>query len=110
MRALLLPLLLLPLVLLALTRDVLGDDDFARAQNAAHTFFDKHGGASGSGHTNNWAVLVCASRYWFNYRVSTLLQASRSCILTIPRCACSTWRTRSGCAYAHEMGATAALT
>lgn len=21
-------------------------------------------------HTNNWAVLVCASRYWFNYRVS----------------------------------------
>lgn len=20
-------------------------------------------------HTNNWAVLVCASRYWFNYRV-----------------------------------------
>jgi phosphatidylinositol glycan class K len=21
------------------------------------------------GHTNNWAVLVCASRYWFNYRV-----------------------------------------
>ncbi|KAG8867905.1 glycosylphosphatidylinositol anchor biosynthesis [Serendipita sp. 405] len=22
----------------------------------------------GSGHTNNWAVLVCSSRYWFNYR------------------------------------------
>ncbi|OCH91990.1 hypothetical protein OBBRIDRAFT_774258 [Obba rivulosa] len=22
----------------------------------------------GSAHTNNWAVLVCASRYWFNYR------------------------------------------
>jgi glycosylphosphatidylinositol transamidase (GPIT) subunit GPI8 len=21
------------------------------------------------GHTNNWAVLVCTSRYWFNYRV-----------------------------------------
>ena len=20
-------------------------------------------------HTNNWAVLVCTSRYWFNYRV-----------------------------------------
>lgn len=20
-------------------------------------------------HTNNWAVLVCSSRYWFNYRV-----------------------------------------
>jgi phosphatidylinositol glycan class K len=24
--------------------------------------------ASESSHTNNWAVLVCASRYWFNYR------------------------------------------
>lgn len=23
-------------------------------------------------HTNNWAVLVCTSRYWFNYRVSRL--------------------------------------
>ena len=32
-------------------------------------FFEKHGG-SGSAHTNNWAVLVCSSRYWFNYRVS----------------------------------------
>lgn len=21
-----------------------------------------------TGHTNNWAVLVCTSRYWFNYR------------------------------------------
>ncbi|KAH7926147.1 hypothetical protein BV22DRAFT_1033165 [Leucogyrophana mollusca] len=29
-------------------------------------FFGRH--ESGSGHTNNWAVLVCASRYWFNYR------------------------------------------
>ncbi|RSH95338.1 hypothetical protein EHS25_000425 [Saitozyma podzolica] len=25
-------------------------------------------GATGGRHTNNWAVLVCASRYWFNYR------------------------------------------
>jgi hypothetical protein len=25
------------------------------------------GGHSG-GHTNNWAVLVCTSRFWFNYR------------------------------------------
>ena len=24
-------------------------------------------------HTNNWAVLVCTSRYWFNYRVSKCL-------------------------------------
>ncbi|KAF8518390.1 peptidase C13 family-domain-containing protein [Hysterangium stoloniferum] len=29
-------------------------------------FFEK--AESASGHTNNWAVLVCASRYWFNYR------------------------------------------
>ncbi|TFK68327.1 hypothetical protein BDN72DRAFT_841901 [Pluteus cervinus] len=38
---------------------------------------DAHGHGSGSGqgdgkvtstHTNNWAVLVCSSRYWFNYR------------------------------------------
>ncbi|KAM5545767.1 hypothetical protein V8D89_000805 [Ganoderma adspersum] len=27
-------------------------------------FFNRQG----SSHTNNWAVLVCASRYWFNYR------------------------------------------
>ncbi|KAF9428696.1 glycosylphosphatidylinositol anchor biosynthesis [Podila epigama] len=27
-------------------------------------FFEK----SKSGHTNNWAVLVCTSRFWFNYR------------------------------------------
>lgn len=33
-------------------------------------FFGKDGINSGSSHTNNWAVLVCASRYWFNYRVS----------------------------------------
>lgn len=26
------------------------------------TFFDP------STHTNNWAVLVCTSRFWFNYR------------------------------------------
>jgi GPI-anchor transamidase subunit K len=24
---------------------------------------------SRSGHTNNWAVLVSTSRFWFNYRV-----------------------------------------
>lgn len=36
-------------------------------------FFNK--AESASGHTNNWAVLVCASRYWFNYRVSCWCQA-----------------------------------
>ncbi|KDQ32136.1 hypothetical protein PLEOSDRAFT_1062200 [Pleurotus ostreatus PC15] len=29
-------------------------------------FYSK--GNNPQGHTNNWAVLVCASRYWFNYR------------------------------------------
>ncbi|KAF8609119.1 hypothetical protein BDV93DRAFT_535730 [Ceratobasidium sp. AG-I] len=34
----------------------LGEAFFERAQHGTQ------------GHTNNWAVLVCASRYWFNYR------------------------------------------
>lgn len=38
-------------------------------------FFQKADPASG--HTNNWAVLVCASRYWFNYRVSCLTRATK---------------------------------
>jgi len=43
------------------------------ASNAAavEAFFNANAGGHGSqtqGHTNNWAVLVCASRYWFNYR------------------------------------------
>lgn len=25
-------------------------------------------GSAGSAHTSNWAVLVCTSRFWFNYR------------------------------------------
>ncbi|KAG2143072.1 peptidase C13 family-domain-containing protein [Suillus clintonianus] len=36
------------------------------ADERAADFFGRHD--SGSEHTNNWAVLVCASRYWFNYR------------------------------------------
>ncbi|XP_071947451.1 putative GPI-anchor transamidase [Antedon mediterranea] len=32
-----------------------------------------------SGHTNNWAVLVCTSRFWFNYRhVANALSVYRS--------------------------------
>jgi len=34
-------------------------------EDTVRTFF----GNSNSAHTNNWAVLVCSSRYWFNYRV-----------------------------------------
>uniref|UniRef100_A0A8C6LJH7 GPI-anchor transamidase n=1 Tax=Nothobranchius furzeri TaxID=105023 RepID=A0A8C6LJH7_NOTFU len=41
-------------------------------QNTAGQFFS-------SGHTNNWAVLVCTSRFWFNYRhVANTLSVYRS--------------------------------
>ncbi|XP_078493754.1 GPI-anchor transamidase [Ciona intestinalis] len=34
---------------------------------------------SGSRHTNNWAVLVCTSRFWFNYRhIANALSVYRS--------------------------------
>ncbi|KAF8221092.1 hypothetical protein L208DRAFT_1447581 [Tricholoma matsutake] len=39
----------------------------ASQEDTVHDFFARNG-TSGSSHTNNWAVLVCASRYWFNYR------------------------------------------
>ncbi|KAF8137535.1 peptidase C13 family-domain-containing protein [Boletus edulis] len=38
----------------------------AASEQLVADFYGRH--ASASGHTNNWAVLVCASRYWFNYR------------------------------------------
>ncbi|TEB26830.1 hypothetical protein FA13DRAFT_1816650 [Coprinellus micaceus] len=37
----------------------------ATQEDAARQFFARNGTSS---HTNNWAVLVCTSRYWFNYR------------------------------------------
>ncbi|CEL57984.1 GPI-anchor transamidase OS=Saccharomyces cerevisiae (strain ATCC 204508 / S288c) GN=GPI8 PE=1 SV=1 [Rhizoctonia solani AG-1 IB] len=36
-------------------------------QASAQAFFERAHHDT-QGHTNNWAVLVCASRYWFNYR------------------------------------------
>ncbi|CAL8326443.1 unnamed protein product [Arctogadus glacialis] len=40
---------------------------------------DKAGQFFNSGHTNNWAVLVCTSRFWFNYRhVANTLSVYRS--------------------------------
>ncbi|XP_063200825.1 GPI-anchor transamidase isoform X1 [Chroicocephalus ridibundus] len=43
-----------------------------RLQDQAEQFFR-------SGHTNNWAVLVCTSRFWFNYRhVANTLSVYRS--------------------------------
>lgn len=40
---------------------------------------DKTGQKADTGHTNNWAVLVCTSRFWFNYRhVANVLSVYRS--------------------------------
>ncbi|KAJ2721688.1 glycosylphosphatidylinositol anchor biosynthesis [Coemansia sp. Benny D115] len=36
----------------------------SEAEQRAQKFF----ASSSDGHTNNWAVLVCTSRFWFNYR------------------------------------------
>ena len=42
-------------------------------QQSIEEFFTK------SKHTNNWALLVCSSRYWFNYRhVANVLSMYRS--------------------------------
>lgn len=68
------------------------------AEAAVGQFFDSHDPGA-SAHTNNWAVLVCASRYWFNYRVSTSIA-----VLTTPdrflmiRFWISTWRMLWECA------------
>lgn len=46
--------------------------DSLNIENSAGQFFS-------SGHTNNWAVLVCTSRFWFNYRhVANTLSVYRS--------------------------------
>jgi phosphatidylinositol glycan class K len=55
---------------------------FKRSEVNAHLtqFFDRSavGAASESKHTNNWAVLVCSSRYWFNYRVRRPLSCAHA--------------------------------
>lgn len=71
----LLPVSLISLLLASLSSNVVANIGDATAIAAAEAFFTKHANetteGSTSGHTNNWAVLVCASRYWFNYRVSS---------------------------------------
>jgi len=44
---------------------LLATTSFASPESEAEAFFQRN---DAGGHTNNWAVLVCASRYWFNYR------------------------------------------
>ena len=57
--------------LLCITSWILGAAATGQTQeDHVREFFRKDGANTGSSHTNNWAVLVCASRYWFNYRVS----------------------------------------
>lgn len=51
------------LVLSSLLISLLWDNTFILAKSSSQPDL-------GSRHTNNWAVLVCSSRYWFNYRVS----------------------------------------
>ena len=41
--------------------------------DAAVRDFFTQGTGTLSSHTNNWAVLVCSSRYWFNYRVRPMV-------------------------------------
>ncbi|KAH8084296.1 peptidase C13 family-domain-containing protein [Cristinia sonorae] len=63
-----LPISLLSLSLLCLSSIISAQQS---AEEQITSFFNantKSDTTSGSGHTNNWAVLVCASRYWFNYR------------------------------------------
>lgn len=85
----LLALTLLPVFLLSTLALDLDDSEVWEPPNAAQAqhFFGKHADArgSGSGHTNNWAVLVCASRYWFNYRVRTHSSRFIIKVLTIPK-------------------------
>nr|XP_020447236.1 LOW QUALITY PROTEIN: GPI-anchor transamidase [Monopterus albus] len=59
------------LTLLSLFSTQLLIDSINIEDNAGHFF--------SSGHTNNWAVLVCTSRFWFNYRhVANTLSVYRS--------------------------------
>lgn len=45
----------------------------------SHSFETKASQFFSSSHTNNWAVLVCTSRFWFNYRhVANVLSVYRS--------------------------------
>jgi len=59
-------------LVLALVARVTGDASADTPARRAEAFFQSSSSSSspagGSNHTSNWAVLVDASRYWFNYR------------------------------------------
>ncbi|TFK17389.1 hypothetical protein FA15DRAFT_676095 [Coprinopsis marcescibilis] len=58
---------LLALLFVPLTAFAAGHGFAPGQEEKVKRFFNKNGGST-SKHTNNWAVLVCTSRYWFNYR------------------------------------------
>jgi hypothetical protein len=65
-------------------------------QSQTKEFFER------SGHTNNWAVLVCTSRFWFNYRhVANVLSLYHSVKrLGIPDRFCLDWSIYILCVFA----------
>ena len=80
-------LLVLPssLLLILVATPLLAPFLFVSAEDVAKVqhFFEANSGVGETGsesrprvdagsHTNNWAVLVCASKFWFNYRASGL--------------------------------------
>lgn len=49
------------------------ESDPNAGQQSVNAEFLRRGSSS---HTDNWAVLVCTSRFWFNYRYHLLLPLS----------------------------------
>ncbi|KAL4244759.1 peptidase C13 family protein [Abortiporus biennis] len=99
-------LLLLWLCLLSVSNQAFGS-----VEHDAERFFNNH---AASGHTNNWAVLVCSSRYWFNYRhMSNALAIYRTVkrlgipdsniiLMLADDAACNTRNKFPGCVYANS--------
>lgn len=53
---------MLPLIMLLTVSAIVAIQQQTGLQRRVQSFFDT------PGHTNNWAILVCTSRFWFNYR------------------------------------------
>ncbi|KAI0266554.1 peptidase C13 family-domain-containing protein [Gloeopeniophorella convolvens] len=90
--------------------------DHAEQEAAVQNFFSgaAASGTSESAHTNNWAVLLCASRYWFNYRhmANTLgmyrtvkrlgIPDSNIILMLADDAACNSRNHFSGCVFANK--------
>ncbi|KAL4003658.1 Peptidase C13 family protein [Acanthocheilonema viteae] len=53
---------MLPLIIIITVSTVAATQQQKGLQRRVQSFFET------PGHTNNWAILVCTSRFWFNYR------------------------------------------